>query len=354
MFLLHQKIWSTILLLVIAFVSLVATRPAAAQTIDGRFGEYWQEHGGLPIFGHAISGQTFEANRDTGRRHLTQWFERNRFELHEANGRPYDVLLGRLGVDRLQQLGRDWQRLPEASPSAPHYFPETRHAIAHDPFWRYWSSHGLELDGRAGTSREESLALFGLPISEPAIETNTSGDRVLTQWFERARFEDHGAKGVLLGLLGNEVRNGAAPQVPVSRLQYFWPRTSPLTVWPSGSYADERSFVLNLAWPHATEPDATISGGAIAPPPEGAGTPVTVRGQRGTLHTLGARLALSWTEGGQFYMIMSTLRQNELVALANDLEALDLQTFRARLQPAPQPPRGLQYFWPRTSPLTVW
>jgi hypothetical protein len=30
-------------------------------------------------------------------------------------------------------------------------------------------------------------------------------------------------------------------------------------------------------------------------------------------------------------MIMSTLRQNELVALANDLEALDLQTFRARL-----------------------
>jgi len=27
----------------------------------------------------------------------------------------------------------------------------------------------------------------------------------LTQWFQRARFEDHGAQGLLLGLLGNEV-----------------------------------------------------------------------------------------------------------------------------------------------------
>ncbi len=170
MFHIHHKIWSTILLLVIAAASLVATRPATAQTtIDGRFGEYWQEHGGLPIFGLAISGQSFESNRDTGKRHLTQWFERNRFELHEENGRPYDVLLGRLGVDRLRQLGRDWQSLPDAAPNAPHYFAETRHAIAHDPFWRYWSSHGLEFDGRAGTSYQESMALFGLPISEPAM-----------------------------------------------------------------------------------------------------------------------------------------------------------------------------------------
>jgi hypothetical protein len=261
MFLLHQKIWSTILLLVIAFVSLVATRPAAAQTIDGRFGEYWQEHGGLPIFGHAISGQTFEANRDTGRRHLTQWFERNRFELHEANGRPYDVLLGRLGVDRLQQLGRDWQRLPEASPSAPHYFPETRHAIAHDPFWRYWSSHGLELDGRAGTSREESLALFGLPISEPAIETNTSGrpraDAVVRACALRGPWRE-GRAAWPARQRGAEWRRPAGPGVapPV----FLAADLAPDRV-AQRSYADERSFVLNLAWPHATEPDATISGG---------------------------------------------------------------------------------------------
>ena len=91
--------------------------------------------------------------------------------------------------------------------------------------------------------------------------------------------------------------------------------------------------VLHLAWPHATEPDATISGGVTAVPPEGMGTHVTVRGQRGTLYTLGQRLAVTWTEDGQLYMIYSTLRQSELLALANDLEALDLATFRARLRP---------------------
>ena len=42
---------------------------------------------------------------------------------------------------------------------------------------------------------------------------------VLTQWFERARIEDHGDKGVLLGLLGNEVtseRRAEGPFLPVA------------------------------------------------------------------------------------------------------------------------------------------
>ena len=83
------------------------------------------------------------------------------------------MLLGRLGANRLKQLGRDWQSLPKAATNAPHRFAETGHAIAHGPFWRYWSSHGLEFDSRAGKSYQESLALFGLPLTEPAMETNT-------------------------------------------------------------------------------------------------------------------------------------------------------------------------------------
>ena len=43
------------------------------------------------------------------------------------------------------------------------------------------------------------------------MEVNASGTRVLTQWFERARFEYHpenpAAYRVLLGRLGVEVRN---------------------------------------------------------------------------------------------------------------------------------------------------
>src|SRR3712207_8714721 len=42
-----------------------------------------------------------------------------------------------------------------------------------------------------GVSEREALALFGLPLTAPRVETNSSGDSVLTQWFERARFEYH-------------------------------------------------------------------------------------------------------------------------------------------------------------------
>jgi hypothetical protein len=186
--------------------------PGIANCIEGRFRQYWEANGGLAVFGYPITGAQNERNRDTGVTYLTQWFERNRFELHPENRAPYDVLLGRLGDDRLRQQGRDWQTFPPAEPTAAHFFSESRHAIAHEPFWRYWSTHGLEFDGRGGTSMAESLALFGLPISEPRQETNSSGDTVLTQWFERARFEDHGGTGVLLGLLGNELRaRGPAP-----------------------------------------------------------------------------------------------------------------------------------------------
>ena len=182
--------------------------PGITHCIAGRFRQYWEQHGGLAVFGYPITAATNEVNRDTGQTYLTQWFERTRFELHPENQPPYDVLLGRLGDDRLRQHGRAWHTLPQAPASAAHYFAQSGHTIAHPAFWTYWSTRGLEFDGRAGTSAQESLALFGLPLSEPQIETNPSGDTVLTQWFERARFEDHGPQGVLLGLLGSEGRGG--------------------------------------------------------------------------------------------------------------------------------------------------
>jgi hypothetical protein len=171
----------------------------------GRLLEYWEQNGGLPVFGFPITDQF--AQEVEGKTYQVQWFERYRLELHPENARPYDVLLGRLGVDRLGAAGRDWAALPKGDPNAPAYFRETGHAIA-PQFLRYWQGHGLEFDGRPGKSFAESLALFGMPVSEPALETNSSGDTVLTQWFERARFEYHPDKPpayrVLLGLLGRE------------------------------------------------------------------------------------------------------------------------------------------------------
>ena len=183
--------------------------PGQGACISGRFRTYWEQNGGLPVFGYALRPARPERDPDTGRTYLTQWFERARFELHPEHARPYDVLLGRLGDERLRQLGRDWRTLPRAAPSTPHYFKETGHAVA-PQFWAYWRSHGLEL-GDANVTEREALALFGYPISEPQMETNSSGDRVLTQWFERARFEYHpnnpAAYRVLLGRLGAELRS---------------------------------------------------------------------------------------------------------------------------------------------------
>ncbi|GAC1564888.1 MAG: hypothetical protein NVS2B7_38990 [Herpetosiphon sp.] len=183
------------------------------QCMSGQFRSYWQGNGGLPIFGFPITGPADEISRDTDKSYRTQWFERNRLEIHPENAAPYDVLLGRLGDDRLRQEGRDWRTLPKADPGTVHYYAETGHAIA-PQFWSYWRSHGLAF-GDAGVSERESLALFGLPLSEPTMETNASGDTVLTQWFERARFEYHPAEPapytVLLGLLGDEIQAARMP-----------------------------------------------------------------------------------------------------------------------------------------------
>jgi len=179
------------------------TFPETGQTVSAPFLSYWQQNGGLPIFGYPI-GPAHE-----GVDYYEQWFERERFELHPENrGTPYETELGRLGIEVLERQGRDWFTFPKAAPSAAHYMEATGHAIAPE-FWQYWSSHGLDL-GDPGTSMRESLALFGYPISEAQMERGADGQMYLTQWFERARFEYHpgnpAPNQVLLGRLGAELQ----------------------------------------------------------------------------------------------------------------------------------------------------
>jgi uncharacterized protein YkwD len=188
------------------------------QQVCGRLLEYWEQNGGLPVFGLPLSeqfGQVVERQPVQA-----QLFERNRLELHPENAAPYDVLLGRLGADALERIGRDWKAFAKADAGAAHYFAQTGHAIA-PQFWAYWSSHGLEFDGQPGVSFNESLALFGLPLSEASVEINpTDRKAYLTQWFERARFERHPENAgtpyeVLLGLLISEqVGPRPAPALP--------------------------------------------------------------------------------------------------------------------------------------------
>jgi glucose/arabinose dehydrogenase len=218
---------SGLLALLLALVLAAGASPSAAQSgarcftetdlcVDGRFLGYWSGNGGLPVFGLPLSEQRTELGSEGA--FSTQWFERERFEAHPENRAPYDVLLGRLGDEALRRQGRDWQSFPKgAQQPGCQFFAATGHSVC-EPFLSYWRSHGLEFDGRRGTSYEESLALFGLPLSEPAMETNSSGFTVLTQWYERARFEylpqNPDPYKVLLGRLGAEVFDPTAGNGP--------------------------------------------------------------------------------------------------------------------------------------------
>ncbi len=164
--------------------------PETGHSLGGAFGDYWQRNGGLPVFGYALTEEFMQRAPDSAYGYTTQYFERQRFEYHPENaGTPYEVLLGRLGAEALAAQGRDWQALPKADPATPHYFAATGQAIA-PMFWDYWRTHGLEFGDR-GVSEREALALWGYPITPPAYEQLPTGETLLVQWFERARFEYH-------------------------------------------------------------------------------------------------------------------------------------------------------------------
>ncbi len=180
--------------------------------IEGRFLQYWQQNGGLPVFGYPLNKAEDRYNQDSQQTFLTQQFERARFELHPEFAAPYDVLLGRLGDDLLRYRNLDSSMLPRETGSKADclWFETTGHNVCNQAnglgFMRYWQSNGLndpKLD-----SFGRSLQLFGYPLTDVQMETNANGDTVLTQHFERARFEWHPNQPdqfkVLLGLVGKE------------------------------------------------------------------------------------------------------------------------------------------------------
>jgi thermitase len=178
--------------------------PQTQHTLRGAFFQYWQRYGREGVFGWPIS-EEFVEMREDGRVVTVQYFERFRFELHPERPAPHHVQLGRMGDRLLVAQGRNWFTFPKGSPQPGCLFFEgTGHSLC-GVFLDFWRSHGLESDGVPGTSFDESMALFGQPLSEPQREMLPSGVEVWVQWFERARFEDHGPNGVHMGLIGREL-----------------------------------------------------------------------------------------------------------------------------------------------------
>ena len=190
--------------------------PATAHSLRGDFARFWNANGGLAVFGYPISEEFNETTAEGTFR--VQYFERERLELHPENPASRRILLGRLGDLALLRSGRDWRRFERGEPGDPEcrFFIETGHNVC-GLFQEYWESNGLADPSLEGT--QASLQLFGLPLSEAQEEVNSSGDAVVVQWFERARFEYHPELpeeyAVSLGLLGSEtgrpVFGGPAP-----------------------------------------------------------------------------------------------------------------------------------------------
>ena len=184
--------------------------PGISDCISGRFLEFWEANGGLDVFGYPLTPAFTEQTPEGV--FLVQYFERQRFEYHPEFERPYDVLLGRLGAEIYADRYGPWEDGPTQNPSdGCLFFPETQHSLC-EPFRSYWLANGLsdpDLD-----SFGRSLQLFGRPLTTPTQQRNPDGDLVLTQWFERARFEYHPRNPVpfkvLLGRLGAEIRQPPA------------------------------------------------------------------------------------------------------------------------------------------------
>jgi DMSO/TMAO reductase YedYZ molybdopterin-dependent catalytic subunit len=164
------------------------TFPETGHTLSGAFLAFWEQHGGLDIFGYPMTEPFEEVSLTDNQPHTVQYFERQRFELHPENPAPYNVLLGLLGAELYP--GGDLP--PRAEPDGDadcEYVEATGHNVC-EPFRSYWQQRG-------------GLMIFGYPISE----ATTDGD-VTVQHFERARFEQHAGYAppydVVLGLLGSE------------------------------------------------------------------------------------------------------------------------------------------------------
>jgi hypothetical protein len=73
-------------------------------TLGGAFRYFWQQNGGLTVFGYPISEEFYEVNPADGQEYLVQYFERARFEYHpDMAGTPYEVQLGHLGRQLLER-----------------------------------------------------------------------------------------------------------------------------------------------------------------------------------------------------------------------------------------------------------
>jgi hypothetical protein len=161
--------------------------------IRGAILDYWQQHGGLEVFGYPISDMRLETIEGTWTGPV-QWFERDRLEDHGIDG----VLAGRLGAYYLEQQQYRWWAEENRETVVKDncvYFEETGHNLC-EPFLSQWQNN-------------DGLRRFGYPLTG-AFVAQVGDWEGLVQYFERRRMEHHPEfagtpSEILLGNLGRSV-----------------------------------------------------------------------------------------------------------------------------------------------------
>lgn len=87
--------------------------PETDRAVAGAFLDFWEQHGGVAIFGYPLTGVVREVGSLDGVERTVQYFERARFEDH-ADGAGPPVQLGLLGRELLAQPVRLWWEAEEA------------------------------------------------------------------------------------------------------------------------------------------------------------------------------------------------------------------------------------------------
>jgi hypothetical protein len=172
--------------------------PETGHWVFGDFLSFFDNHGGLDLFGYPRTETMFADGR------LVQYFQRARFESWPENPPPYNVQLMLIG-DAV--TGPADPPVPAPSDPTAVYFPQTGHSIA-GPFRAFFETRG-------------GLLILGYPTSE--ARQDPSG--FVVQRFQRARLELHPALPpayqISLGLLGDQLVFGLgrvpfAATLPVS------------------------------------------------------------------------------------------------------------------------------------------
>lgn len=322
--------------------------PETGQCITGRIREFWETNGGLAVFGMPITPQIQEWSE--GNLVTVQWFERHRLELHPENAPPYDVLLGRLGADSITDKNTSWQ--PPTNSDIQHpttqqendcrFFPQTGYQVCGD-ILAAWQHDGIELDGTPGVSDAESLALYGLPLTDLHLETFPDGSTYRVQWFERARFELHPDNPppyhVQRGLLGSEQqteRNQSWSRYEIADCPFSIPgdmnvECGYLTVPEQRGDPDSQTIQLAVAIVHTSAPNPApdsvvyLSGG-----PGAAALEQAIPFARGWAHMLESRDFVVFDQRGTGHSIPS-LDCPESTQLTQELLGQDI-TRAAKVQ----------------------